>query len=150
MTRFKKVLLGLIGVCIFATLPLAHAQDEPGPDGTSPKFHAGQRIQEIYSQLNLTDDQKKQLDLNKQEHRVRMEKARQEMKIAKEAIQEELMKPQLDLPKVKELHGRIKALLSQMEDIKLSSILAVRTILTPDQFTKFVNLMHRHKQEHDK
>jgi len=32
-----------------------------------------------------------------------------------------------------------------MEDDKLNSILAVRGILTPDQFTKFVELMHKHR-----
>jgi Spy/CpxP family protein refolding chaperone len=126
MTKIKKVLLGCAGAFIIAALPLAHAQ-APGPDGTSARFHPGQRIEEIYSQLNLTDDQKTQL----------------------EAFQEELMKPHLDMPRINELHGQIKALLSQTEDTKLSSMLAVRAILTPEQFTKFFNLMHRHKQEHN-
>ena len=115
-----------------------------------PKWHSGQRIQEIYNQLNLTDDQKKQLEANKKQHRAKMESIRQEMKADKEALREELMKPQLDMPKVTVLHDQIKALQSQMEDIKLSSILAVRAILTPEQFSKFANLMHKHKQDNDK
>jgi Spy/CpxP family protein refolding chaperone len=78
-----------------------------------------------------------------------MERARQEMKMDKEELKEELMKPQLDMPKIYGLHRQIKVLLSQMEDVKLSSILAVRSILTPEQFSKFVNLMSKHKQEHE-
>jgi len=146
MTKFKKVLFGFFGLYVLAALPLAHAEN-PGPDGSSQKWHSGQRIQQIYSQLNLTDDQKKQLEVNKQQHRAIMVSIRQEMKTDKEALQQELMKTQLDMPKINAIHHQIKSLQSQMEDNRLSSIVAVRAILTPEQFSKFVNLMH--KQEHD-
>jgi len=150
MTRFKRVSGGFIGAYLLMALSLAQAQNAPGPEGASLKWHSGQRIQEIYDQLNLTGDQKKQLEVNKQQHHARMESARQEMKNEKQALKEELMKPQLDRPKIYGLHSQIKALLSQMEDDKLSSILAVRAILTPEQFSKFITLMHKHKQEHEK
>ena len=147
MTKFKKVLYGLFGLYVFAALSLAHAEN-PGAEGSPQKWHSGQRIQAIYSQLNLTDDQKKKLEANKQRHRTEMESARQEMKTYKEALQQELMRPQLDTLKVNEIHNQIKSLQSQMEDNRLSSILAVRAILAPDQFSKFISLMH--KKEHDK
>lgn len=149
LIRFKKILLGSIGISLFAIMSLAQAQNAPGPEWSGPRVHAGQRIQEIYSQLNLTDDQKKQLEANKHQHRLRMQQARMDMKVAKEALREELMKTQLDIPKVMMLHDRIKALLSQMEDIKINSILSVRRILTPEQFSKFVVLMHKHKEGHE-
>jgi periplasmic protein CpxP/Spy len=148
MTKFKKFLFGFYGVYLFAVLPLAHAEN-PGVDGSSQKWHSRQRMQDIYSQLNLTDDQKKKLEVNKHQHRAKMEIARQKIKTNKEALQQELMKAQLDLTKSKEIHKQIKFLQSQMEDDRFSSILAVRAILTPEQFLKFVNLMHKHNQEHD-
>jgi Spy/CpxP family protein refolding chaperone len=146
MTKARKILFSFIGLYIFAVLSLAHAQNEPGMDGALPKDHSGQRIQEIFSQLGLTDVQKQELEANKQQHRAQMRIARQEMKTDKEEFQNELMKPQLDMPKINDIHNRIKAVQAQMEDNKLSSILAVRSILTQDQFLKFVNLMHKHKQ----
>jgi len=149
MTKFKKVLFGFFGLYILAALSLAQAQNAPGSEGPSPKWHSGQRIQGIYSQLNLTDDQKKQLEVNKQQHRAKMESARQEIKADKETLKEELMKPQLDMPKINAIHDQIKSLQNQMEDVKLNSILGVRTILTPEQFLKFINLMHKHKQGHE-
>jgi len=149
MTKFKKVLVGFLGICLFVAAPFAQAQNALGDEGSSPKMHSGQRVGEIYSQLNLTDDQKKQLEATKQQHRTRMASARQEMKTNKEALQAELMKTQLDIARITEIHNQIKALQSQMEDDKLSSILAVRAILTPEQFSKFVTLMHKHRQEHD-
>ena len=142
MIKLKKVLFVFFGLYIFAALSLAHAENT----GPEPRQQAGgQRIQEIYSQLNLTDDQKKQLEADKQQHRAKMESFRQEMKTDKKAIQAELMKPRLDMPKINGIHNQSKALQGQMEDEKLNSILAVRAILTPEQFSKFVNLMHQHK-----
>ncbi len=148
MTKIRMVLLGILGIGMAAVLPLAQAQNVPGPDG-SPQKHFGLHIQEIYNQLNLTDDQKKQLEANKEDHRAKMELARQALKSDKEAIHQELMKAQLDMPKITVLHEEIKTVLSQIEDEKLSSILAVRAILTPEQFLKFVTLMHKHKEEHE-
>ena len=148
MTKFRHILVGIIGLFFFAALSLAHAEN-PEASGQSPKWHSGQRIQEVFNQLNLTDDQKKQLEANKQQHRSRIESMRQEMKANKKALQEEIMKPQLDMAKVNSLHQQTKVLLGQMEDFKLSSILAVREILTPEQFSKFIALLHQHREEHD-
>ena len=150
MTKFKKVLFGFFVAYLFALLSLAQAQNASGADGSSQKWHSGQRIQEIYNQLNLTDVQKKQLEANKEQHRAKIQSTRQEMKTYREALQQELMRPQVDLPRINAIHNQIKSLQSQMEDDRLSSILAVRAILTPEQFLEFVNLMHKHKQEHGK
>ncbi len=129
MTKLKKVLSGFFGLYILAALPLAQAQ--------------------IYNQLDLTAGQKQALEANKHQHRAQMENARQEMRIYKEEMRQALMAPQLDMPKINQIHGRIKSLQNQMEDDKLNSILAVRAILTPEQFLKFVSLMHKHRQEHE-
>jgi Spy/CpxP family protein refolding chaperone len=147
MTKFKKVLFGALGLYILAALTLAHAEN-PGIDGPSQKRHYGQRTQEIYSQLNLTDSQKKQLEVNKQQHRAKMESARREIKADKETLKEELMKSRLDMPKIKAVHDQIKLLQNQMEDGKLNSILAVRAILTPEQF-KILQGRRDERNEHD-
>jgi len=144
MTKFKKVLFVFIGLYMFAALSLAYAQGGPDTDRDVPKRHFGQQIQKVFDQLNLTDDQKKSLESNKQEHRAKMERNHQEMKANQEALRAELMLPGLNMPKINEIHNKIKALQSQMEDDKLSSILVVRAILTPEQFVKFGALMRKH------
>jgi Spy/CpxP family protein refolding chaperone len=146
MPKVKTIFAGLLGLFLLAALPV-HAQ-QPGSDDDQPRPHFNQ-AREIFKELNLTDDQRKQLEANKQEHRSRMQMARQQIKTTKEALRQELMKPQLDMPKIHQLHRRIKDLLSQMEDDKLNSILAVRTILTPEQFMKFNDLMHHNHPDHD-
>jgi Spy/CpxP family protein refolding chaperone len=148
MTTFKKFLFGFFGIYLFAALSMAQAQ-EAGAGASLEKRHPGQRIQEIYNRLDLTGDQKTQLEANKQQHREKIKGVRQEIKADKEILKAELMKPQLDILKINQIHDQVKSLQNQMEDEKLSSILAVRAILTPDQFSKFVNLMHRNKERHD-
>ncbi len=145
MIKIKEILLVSISAFLLAAMPvLARAQG----DGSSPAWHSGQRIEQVYKQLNLTDTQKKQLEANKLQHRSKMQSLHQEVKADKEALKDELMKPGLDMAKINGLHRKIKAVMSQMEDIKLNSILEVRTILTPQQFSKFINLMHEHHEGH--
>ena len=138
-----KVLI-CVGLYLLMGLAGVRAQEQ-GPDN-----QRGQRMHEIFRQLDLTDTQKQALEANKQENRSRIQQARQEMKSIRQSLQQEIMLPELNMARINELHARSKVLMAQMEDEKLNSILSVRTILTPAQFAKFVDLMHRHKPDHDR
>jgi Spy/CpxP family protein refolding chaperone len=146
MIKFRNALPGFAGFYVFATLACANVQGVAAPEAVQ-KGHQEKRIEEIYNQLQLTDDQKRKLEVNKQQHRAIMQNVRQQMKANREALEAQLMKPQLDMPKIKELHNRIKALQSQIDDNRLGSILAVREILSTEQFSKFLSLVHKHKNE---
>jgi Spy/CpxP family protein refolding chaperone len=135
---------------VFCAVSLTYA-DSPSAQGFPQTWkHGSGGTQEIYSQLHLTDAQKKQLEDNKTEHRAKIKAVRAQMKTYRQAFQQELMQPTLDMNKINALHSRIKSLESQMADDRLSSILAVRSILTPQQFSEFSALMHKHKLEHEK
>ena len=149
MVITQRILFGLVGACLFLAMPVAKAQNAPAGQADSPKEHAGGgRIQGIFKQLNLTDDQKQKLEVNKQQVRSQMERIRKAIKEARQQLQSQLMSPTMDMAKVQEAHGQIKALQAQMEDDRLNSILAVRGILTPDQFLKFTALMRQHEANH--
>jgi len=79
-----------------------------------------------------------------------MANIRQQIRMNKEAMKAELMKDQLDMVKIHAIHQRIKLLQDQMEDGRLNSILAVRKILTSEQFVKFVTLMKKHRTSSEK
>jgi Spy/CpxP family protein refolding chaperone len=149
MRTLKKALFCCAWLYVFSAISLVRA-DNAATANSAPEAwkHGEEKIQEIFNQLNLTEAQKKQLEANKIQLRAKMKSARALMKADRELFQQELMKPQLDMNKVNELHRRIKALESQMADDRLTSILVVRTILTPQQFSAFVGLMHQHKPEH--
>ena len=101
------------------------------------------------NKLNLSDEQRKQIEANKMQHRQKMQATHQALKASHDAMKEELMKPQLDMARINQIHQQIKDMQNQMEDEKLSSILEVRSILTAEQFEIFLNLMHQHKPEHE-
>jgi len=107
--------------------------------------HMQKRIQEIYSQLNLTEDQKKQLETNKQNQQGQRKLLFEQMKTQHDAMHQELMNPNLDMNKINSIQSQIKSLQAQMADNRLNSILEVRRILTSDQFNKFISLMEQHK-----
>jgi Spy/CpxP family protein refolding chaperone len=141
MTKFKKVFFSGLAAVLLA-LPLAQAQQGPGPE---PREHDGSHIQEIFKQLDLTDEQKQQLETAKKQHRTEAASDRRAIRDAREAMRVELMKSQLDMAKIRQIHSQIKSLQDKMEDERLNSILTVRTILTQEQFQKFSSLMHKHK-----
>ena len=138
---------GLLG-CAFAVgllaAPLAHAHGMG--DDASEHWGKGMHRQKIYAQLHLTDEQKKQLEDNKQKNREQKKVLFGQMKSARESLRQEFMKPDMDMSKVNAIHAQIKTLQAQMADDRLNSILAVRKILTPEQFKKFHELMEKHEK----
>ena len=147
MINSKRFLFALLAASLMLSFSLAKAQPAPTPDNTAGKEHGDRMIQGVFSQLGLTDDQKRQLDDNKEQQRIKMDDLRGAMKKTRQEFQMELMKPDLDMTLIDSLHMRIKNILSQMEDQRLSSILTVRAILTREQFLKFVTLTHKHKPD---
>ena len=120
-----------------------YAQEEGG----AKHERMEKKAQEIYAKLGLTDQQKKQLEDNRQKNRDQKKALFEKMHSLKEALNEELMKPSLDMGKVGEVQAQTKALQAQMSDARVNSVLEVRKILTPEQFVKFSSLMKKHRSE---
>ena len=111
---------------------------------------AGQEHKKMCGELNLTDQQKKQLEENKSKNMELMKATFEKIKSSREALKAELMKPQLDMKKINDAQAQIKALQAQMTDNHLNSILEVRKILSREQFEKFISIMDKHKGWHRK
>ena len=152
MSNLKKVFLYVV-FCSFLIAPAVYAEDDMNPPaersdaGHQWREKAGEKLQEIYGQLNLTDEQKKQLEENKAKNRDKMKAVFEQMKSYKEQINQELTKAELDMAKINGIQAQLKSLQAQMADDRLSSILEVRKILTPEQFSKFLSLMEERKQK---
>ena len=135
----------LMAVCLM--VPLAHADNKKDADWHK-KIDG--KIQEIFGKLNLTDAQKQALENNKLKHRSQMKDVSTKIKSHKEALKAELMKPELDMSKINDIQSKMKVLQAEIADYRLSSILEVRKILTPQQFENFNALMDKHKSEREK
>ncbi len=146
MDTRKVVVLSMLisGFCVFSS---AQAEDKADWGG---KRHEKmeKKIQEIYSQLNLTPEQKKALESNKSGNHQKRKAVFEKMRTYREALNQELMKPNLDMAKINDIQNNIKALQSQMADERLQSILAVRKILSVEQFTNFIAQMKKSPPEY--
>ena len=150
MNLRKIIFMGVLLGSFLAAAPLYAAKGENSPADKSYFFQKRhekmeEKIQAIYSQLNLTDEQKRRLQENKGAHRDKKKAMFERMRSYREALNKELMKSSLDMKKINEIQAQFKTLQSQMIDDRLISILEVRKILTPDQFVRFLSLMQKNK-----
>ncbi len=106
-----------------------------------------EKMQEIYRQLNLNEEQQKQLADNKLSGQTKKKTLYKELRLHKENLNRELMRANLDMKRINDIQSKIKDLQVQGVDDRLNSILAVRDILTTEQFTQFVDLMERLREE---
>jgi len=88
-------------------------------------------------ELNLTDDQRKQIESHRQEHMQEIKMVIEQIFQLRKSIGEQLQQSRVDLDKVKQLHGQMKELILKREDLMLSGILQIREVLTAEQFTLF-------------
>lgn len=145
MDAKKVVLLSMLvlGICTVATAQ----PDRKGEFKEKRRERVENKIHGIYTQLNLTPEQRKKLEDNRQNNREKRKELSERIRSYKEALNQEIMKPQLDMAKINEIQGSIKGLQAQMADDRLESILAVRKILTAEQFTQFITQVEKSRQE---
>ncbi len=151
MVKFKKTVF-LAALLLIGVVSSVHAKDWRGSseDGDSSKRQERREMMEkqfqgVMDQLKLTDDQKQQLKDNKQKHREKMGDGWEQKKAYRDELNQELMKPELDMNKINAIHAKFKADQTQMSDERLNAMLEVRKILTAEQYGKFVSLMEEHK-----
>ena len=150
MINIRGMMIALM-VLLLAT-PVVYAREDYSADDLSAeaaswKQKRKEKMQKVFEQLNLTEEQKAQLKENKKRNREERKAGFEKMKSYKEALRQELLKPDLDKKRIKQIQGQLKAAQAKMADDRLDSILEVRTILTPEQFTKFMTLMEQHRKE---
>lgn len=131
-----------LGLCI---APVVSAYDNAAC-GKTPGKRADKKGG-IFKELNLTAEQKKLLDENKAGHREAAKGLFEETKKYRDALSQEIEKPAVDMNKINQIQSQLKALQGKMADERLSSILEVKKILTPEQFAKFSSSMKRQKDK---
>lgn len=143
------IILGmLITPSIYAVEKSDAAGKECAPSLQEKNKKMDEKHQKLWDQLNLTPEQKKQLEENKTKNRETMKAKFEQMRSYRESLKEELMRPELDVNKINGIQSQIKALQAEMVDNHLKSVLDVRKILTHEQFEKFIEIMGKHGKWH--
>ncbi len=149
MVQFNRGRAAIMALCVLlGTVAVGNAQE--GAEKFDRKAFGEKmqaRIQAVYDQLSLSEEQKQLLDENKKSHQAVKDTLRQALTANMEASGEELKKDNFDLNKINALHEESKNIRNQMADDRLNGILAVRKILTKEQFIKFSELMQQDREK---
>ena len=144
----KQIISGAV-VMSFLTLPAQYLYAE-GPWGHKGKEDHAQweeKKAEVFKQLGLTAEQEAKSKEHKEKHHGEMKAMKEQIRDKKEQMKQELQKADFDVNKVKQINEELKTLMVQIEDHHLEGILEVRQILTPEQFSKFMELKESWKNK---
>lgn len=104
----------------------------------------GEGIQKrIMEKLGLTQDQSDKLSQNRRTQHNEMEALRFSIKEKKIRLKQALEKPGATAASVAPLASELKDLQAKMVDLRISGVLKVKEILTPEQFQKLEEMKDR-------
>ena len=121
----------------FLFMPVAQAEYDHSGDGVGKDKKWEQKVEKFHKDLGLTPQQEQQLKAQREQYRAQKQALFGQIKEKTEQMQAELQKPDMNEAKVKQLHAELQSLRSKAADTRLDSVLAVRQVLTPEQFQKF-------------
>ncbi|MFH1441519.1 MAG: Spy/CpxP family protein refolding chaperone [Candidatus Omnitrophota bacterium] len=139
MNKIKKLLILLAVVAMAAGTAYA-------PQKCKDNHQGGDRKGRIFEKLNLTPEQQKSLEGNRKIQREKMKELRAAMKEKQEQLQQALREPSADKASVEPIVNEIKTLQAQSLEYRIDGILAVKQILTPEQYAQFQQMVGKYKE----
>ncbi len=135
----KNMGLMIVGIlAAFLAVNLVYAQDyaqgKKEAGRTECKAVDGGRMEKA---LKLTPEQQQKLQDNRRAQRERMSQLLKALKEKQQILQQELKKPSVTKASLAPILTEIKSIQAQLIDSRVEGILAVKEILTPEQFAKF-------------
>jgi Spy/CpxP family protein refolding chaperone len=104
------------------------------------------KFDKMVEKLGLSDEQVTQLKVHKQARMESREKLYSELNKQKRALRDELEKPVSDNARIKQISASIKQIHFEMVDERIKSILEIKVILTPEQYSEFKANIYNHKE----
>jgi Spy/CpxP family protein refolding chaperone len=131
-------------ILIFTTMACAQL-----PEGSRSKMGKGweDRLNEVIKELNLTPKQQEAITQQRTRERAQSQELRQRIKAVRDQITQELNKQTTDTARVDLLVAQLKELTGQRIEQQIKGIIALKKILTPDQF-KTLNEKTEHGKMH--
>ncbi|MCM8776410.1 MAG: Spy/CpxP family protein refolding chaperone [Candidatus Omnitrophica bacterium] len=141
---------GLIGMLVLSTPAYAFGDHGWGSHGKKGRGGFGGRkeamIEKIINELGLTDQQKTQIEQHRLQMKTQREKSHEEFFAKHKELRDELQKPEVDRAKIDQLITELSVLETRRLKDRVDGILAIRSILTPEQFSE----LHKKMKEHRK
>jgi Spy/CpxP family protein refolding chaperone len=126
-------------------LPAGAAQNENPPKADSSQ------LRHPWADLGLNQNQKDQMKAVRKENREKMKTDFEATKALRQKIKDEFLKPNPDPAALDRYADQMSQLHKQMIKNRFAGIFKTKQILTPEQFTKFMDMrQHRGKGDHNK
>ena len=91
--------------------------------------------------LNLTSEQQEKLRDNRKKQEEQISRLSNQLKEKRQILQQELKKSSVTKESLAPVITELKSLQAQLIDIRIEGILAVKQLLTPEQFEQFQQIM---------
>ena len=151
MKKFISLVLTLfVSSFIYAAPPQKDNKIMPEPPHKQQE-QMRQDFDKISKELNITDEQKQKINELMQADILRKKELRKQIKQKSNAIDEELLKENIDMDVINKLAQEIQQLSAEISKINIESKLNVRSILTFEQYSKMEQarqqVMEKYKKE---
>lgn len=107
----------------------------------------GDHFQKMTEELNLTPQQKEALTKEREEFASKSKDLKEKIRTVRTDLKAELDKPVLDKAKVDTLTAELKNMIGQQIQNRIDKVIAMKQILTPEQFAKMRSSMDERKHE---
>ena len=132
----KKTARTIYWAGLLAAVLIVPTFAEDSANGAKPAADNENRYEAAANRLNLNAEQKEKMKAMRQNQKQQKTELRQSLKDARLKLKNELDNPAATRESITPLANNIKTILAKMVDQRIEGILAVKEILTPDQFSQ--------------
>ena len=100
------------------------------------KKNGEKRFEKLAKELNLSEEQRQELKTQREQQQAVVKPLHKEFRNQMENLKTELEKPETNRIRVKAITTKIKTLGGELLDQRVEGILAMKQVLTPEQFKK--------------
>lgn len=136
--------LGAAALVLAVAVPAAFSHGpgpRGGPDGDGPR---GDRMGRLVEKLGLDATQQAKLEKLKTAHQDDAEALRDQIQSIREESKALWLAPNPDKQKILAAERQVQAIEGKLAESRIEFMFAARGVLTPEQFTKFVEMRGKH------
>jgi len=119
--------------------PAQEAGMRERPDFPPKAEPEGGELRIAWKQLGLSEEQKKQMEQKRREFQVNTAGIREKLRFAEQDLRAETLKAPADRAKIDSLLNEISTMKRQMSEAATQNLLAIKSLLTPEQLEKLTN-----------
>jgi len=132
----KKTMQKSCWMSLLAVVLIVPTFAEDSANGVKPAADNENRYEVAANKLNLNAEQKEKMKAMRQNQKQQMTELQLSLKEKRLKLKDELNKPGATRESIAPLADDIKNIMAKMVDQRIEGILAVKEILTPDQFSQ--------------